>query len=132
MKEWFRDERFVVYCAQDGRGEQAVRTFLDALKTESERVKKSAARVEATIRRFAKRGKIRNNQQFKALGDKVVEFKHHQIRIFGVMTGREGRLGRLILTHGIKKKRSGSVGNVIKTTWSKLESDPDWGDKEDT
>jgi hypothetical protein len=35
----------------------------------------------------------------------LVAFKVHQVRILGVMAGRSGDKGRIVLTHGFTKKR---------------------------
>lgn len=124
--EWFTDDHFVVFWIEDARRDAHAQLFLEELKKENAKVASDAASVEAAIRRFAKTGTLRNQQKFVALGNGTVEFKAHQIRIFGVLHGRHQGKGRLFLTHGVKKKRNQGIPGIVDIILEKLGADPDW------
>jgi hypothetical protein len=76
-------------------------SFLDDL-TDRER-----ATIMHAMDIVANTGRHSNDQRFKlekGFSPPIVVFKNHQIRVFGVMDGRYGTKGRIVLTHGMKKK----------------------------
>ncbi len=126
MKEWFRDQHYVVFWVEDSRGAYPAEEFLEALKLENAKVRSDAANIEVLIRRLASHGILRNNQKFVALRNHAVEFKAHQVRVFGVMKGRVDNLGCLMLTHGVKKKKNKGIPGIVDKIWERLRADPHW------
>jgi len=121
MEEWFATGRYVVFWVQDGRGGCPAKEFLDKAKRESAKVARDVAHIEATVRRFASEGHVANPTKFKRLGEKEVEFKAFQLRLFGIIDDQD----RILLTHAIKKKKK-RIQNLVKTINNKLSQDPDF------
>ena len=92
--EWGR-----VVWAVKATGQRPALEFFEQLS------KEEAAKVQVLFERLAERGQIRNNEQFKKLGDRqghvIWEFKSYQIRFLGAFTPG----GRFLVAHGLRKKK---------------------------
>ena len=77
--EWGR-----VVWAVAATGQRPALEFFEKLSNEE------AAKVQALFERLAEHGRIRNNEQFKKLGDRqghaIWEFKSYQLRFLGAFT----------------------------------------------
>ena len=92
--EWGR-----VVWAVEATGQQPALEFFEQLS------KEEAAKVQVLFERLAERGQIRNNEQFKKLGDRqghaIWEFKRYQLRFLGAFTSGS----RFLVAHGLRKKK---------------------------
>ena len=93
--EWGR-----VVWASEATGQRPALEFFEQLS------EKEAAKVQALFERLAEHGQIKNNEQFKKLGDRqghaILEFKSYQLRFLGAFTS--GR--RFLVAHGLRKKKN--------------------------
>ena len=93
--EWGR-----VVWASEATGQRPAFEFFEQLS------EKEAAKVQALFERLAEHGQIKNNEQFKKLGDRqghaILEFKSYQLRFLGAFTS--GR--RFLVAHGLRKKKN--------------------------
>ena len=93
--EWGR-----VVWASEATGQRPALEFFEQLS------KNEAAKVQALFERLAEHGRIRNNEQFKKLGDwqehAIWEFKSFQLRFLGAFTPGS----RFLVAHGLRKKKN--------------------------
>lgn len=97
--------RFKIIYAIDARGTCPAEEFLNELQNKNDPGRKSDhANIFHLFRMMAEQGRISNREKFKQLegvNPSLVEFKKHQVRVFGFYDGE----GVIVLTHGVIKKK---------------------------
>jgi phage-related protein len=97
----FEGAYFIVECAIRANGSSPSKKFIEELSL------KDKGKILRIIKRYANFGKIVNREQFKKIEKGLWEFKNFQIRI--LMYHAVSRT--VVLTHGIKKKKS-RIGQI--------------------
>lgn len=119
MKVLLEGTRLVIGFAERHNGDTPAEEWFN-----TQPARKQAA-LYATIQQVAARGSLSNRERFRVLKGEhgVVEFKHHQHRLMGVMKGQVGNKGRLVLTNGFLKKKDETPRSEIERAHERFEED---------
>ena len=101
---FYRGQKFIVEFAVTAGGTMPAKDFLDSLLI------RDRAKITATIKRFADRGRIFNKEKFRKIEGEIFEFKAGQVRVFMYHCGR----GCIALTSGLIKKQQKTPQNQIE------------------